>query len=61
MNVHKHELSLIKMYYSSNEDQFVNNYKRNQRLKDIITLHVAFKQQTLDHMQTKRLWQKLDL
>lgn len=43
--IRKHELSLIKMYCSSNEAQSVYNYKRNQRLKDIITLHVAFKQQ----------------
>jgi len=40
----KHKLSLIKIYCSSIEAQSVYNYKRNQDLKDIITLHVAFKQ-----------------
>jgi len=51
MNVHKHELSLIKMYCSST----VYKYKINQCLKDSITLHVTFKQRTSDHMQTERL------
>jgi hypothetical protein len=53
-DIHKHELSLIKMYCSSIEAQSVYNYKRNQRLKDIITLHVAFEQRNLDHMQTEK-------
>ena len=59
--IHKHELSLIKMYCSSIEAQYVCNYKRNHRLKDIMTLHVAFKQRILDQVQTERLGQKLDL
>jgi hypothetical protein len=44
MNIHKHELGLITMYCSSTEALSVDNYKRNQCLKDIFTLHVAFKQ-----------------
>lgn len=53
-NIHKHELSVITMYCSCIEAKSVYNYKRNQHLKDIITLHVSFKRQTLDHMQSER-------